>query len=182
MQLRNADQELPDGGRQAGVCQGCVPTTSVSQEAREGSLRVAELLVKAVDHIHADPTINTRDCYKRGDIIGVAPNGWPWGAKELKAPAEGGKFVVIKITDVTRQQVINWVRNHWGTEIDGIDWITTLDNVVRRRRVRINVAALPANVRNTLNNTGQFTTTWAAVRQFVHNKLNNETAADSPIE
>lgn len=137
---------------------------------------MAELLIKAVDATHTDPTKDARGCYKRGDIVGVAPDGWQWGALELKAPASGGKFVVLKITDVTRAQVANWVRNHWACEIDGIDFN------VRRRRVQIDWNALPNNVRNTLNNTGQFTTTWAAIRQYVRNKQTAQTATGSPIQ
>ena len=137
---------------------------------------MAELLVKAVSATHPDQTKDAQGCYKLGDVVGVAPNGWAWGALELKAPATGGKFVVIKITDVTRQQVINWVRNNWGTEIDGVDFVNG-----RRRRVRIDIDLVPNNVRNTLNNTGQYTTTWTAIRQYVRNKITNGTATGSPI-
>jgi hypothetical protein len=137
---------------------------------------MAELLVKAVSATHPNPEKDLRGCYKLGDVVGVAPNGWEWGALEFKAPADGGKFVIIKITDVTRQQVINWVRNNWTCEIDGVDVING-----RRRRVRIDIDLVPNNVRNTLNNTGQYTTTWAAIRQYVRNKITNQTAQGSPI-
>lgn len=140
---------------------------------------MAELLVKAVDAVHSNPTKDARGCYKRGDIVGVAPNGWQWGAKELKPPADGGKFVVIKITDVSRAQIINWVRNHWDCEIDGLDFVD--GNAVRRRRVRIDVDLVPVSVRQTLNQTGQFTTTWAAIRQYVRNKRTNQTGTGEPI-
>lgn len=140
---------------------------------------MAELLVKAVDATHSDPEKDARGCYKRGDIVGVAPNGWQWGAKELKAPADGGKFVVIKITDVSRAQIINWVRNHWDCEIDGLDFVD--GNHVRRRRVRIDVDLVPLNVRQALNRTGQFTTTWAAIRQYVRNKQTNQTGTGAAI-
>jgi hypothetical protein len=140
---------------------------------------MAELLIKAVDATHGDPEKDAKGCYKRGDVVGVAPNGWEWGSLELKAPAAGGKFVVVKITDVTRQQVVNWVRNHWDTEIDGTDGGVV---TVRRRRVHINWTALPNPVRNALNSTGQYTTTWAAIREYVRNKQTAETAQNSPIE
>ncbi len=140
---------------------------------------MAELLVKAVSATHPDATKDARGCYKAGDVVGVAPNGWAWGAKELLPPAQGGKFVIIKITDVTRQQVINWVRNHWDCEIDGLDFVA--GTAVRRRRVRIDIDLVPNNVKNTLNNNGFFTTTWAAIRQYVRNKTNSETASGSPI-
>jgi hypothetical protein len=136
---------------------------------------MAEILVKAVDAIHPDPVKDLRGCYKRGDVIGVAPNGWAWGALEQLAPVNGGQFVIVKITDVTRTQVLNWVRNNWQCEIDGVD------SNVRRRRVRIDTQLLPASVRNALNNTGQYSTTWAAIRQYLRNKLTDATATGSPI-
>jgi hypothetical protein len=144
---------------------------------------MAELLVKAVSATHTDPDKDTRGCYKQGDVIGVAPNGWEWGALELLPPADGGKFVIIKITDVTRAQVINWVRNHWATWIDRTDRADDPDAVaVRRRRVRIDIDLVPLAVRQQLNTTGQYTTTWTAIRKYVRNKLNNQTADGSPIE
>lgn len=135
---------------------------------------MAELLIKAVNATHSDPNKDARGCYKRGDIVGVAPNDWPWGALELKPPADGGKFVVVKITDVTRQQVIDWVRDNWQCAVDDGDG-------ERRRRVRIDVDDLPNNVKNQLNNNGQFTTTWAAIRQYLRNKATNATATGAAI-
>lgn len=131
---------------------------------------MTELLVKAVDATHPDPVKDQRGCYKQGDVVLVRDNGFEWGALEVIPPADGGKFAIIAITDVTAQQVRNWVRNHWDTDIDGID----LDQ--RRRRVRIDVDLLPAGVRQTLNQTGRYSTTWATARNFVRNKLTNSTA------
>jgi len=143
---------------------------------------MAELLVKAVNATHLDSDKNIKSCYKQGDIIGVAPNGYEWGALELKAPADGGKFVVIKIIDVTRQQVINWVKNHWDWILDGNDLDDDMVTLVRRRRIRIDVDLLPAGVLSTLNNTGEYSNTWANIRQYIRNKKNNETASGSDIE
>jgi hypothetical protein len=146
---------------------------------------VAELLVKAVSATHTDPTKDARGCYKQGDVVRVVENGHEWGALELRPPAAGGKFVVIKITDVTRQQVINWVRNHWGCEVEGVDWVTepTPDpsGINARRRVRIDVDLVPNNVRNQLNQNGVYTTTWTAIRQYVRNKRTSQTGAGVPI-
>lgn len=135
---------------------------------------MAELLVKAVNATHSDPNKDLRGCYKRGDIVLVRENGHVWGSLELKPPADGGKFVVIKITDVTRAQVINWVLNHWATDLEGSDGI-------RRRRVKIDVDLVPPAVLQELNQTGQYTTTWVAIRQYVRNKETNATADGEPI-
>lgn len=137
---------------------------------------MAELLVKAIDATHADEIKDISGCYKAGDIVIVRPDGWQWGALELKAPADGGKFVVIKITDVTVAQIVAWVRNHWGTEIHGTDTDAAAHSL-RRRRVRIDTDLVPLAVRQQLNQTGQFSTTWAAIRQFVRNKTTNAVAS-----
>jgi hypothetical protein len=139
---------------------------------------MAELLVKAVNATHSDPTKDARGCYKRGDVIGVAPDGWSWGTLEKLPPAQGGKFVVVKITDVTRAQVINWVRNNWGFNTDN-----PAPNLISiaRRRLQLAVDLMPNNVRNTLNTTGTFSTTWAAVRQYVTNKLTQATATGATV-
>lgn len=141
---------------------------------------MAELLIKAVNATHSDPTKDAAGCYKRGDLVGVAPDGWQWGSLELKAPASGGKFVVIKLTDVTRAQVLTWIRNHWNCDADA-PRLDANGITITRRRVSIDVDLMPNNVRNTLNTTGVFSTTWAAARQYLHDKLTNETATNSPI-
>lgn len=135
---------------------------------------MAELLVKAVSHSHTDPTKDLRGCYKRGDVVLVRENGHTWGGLELKPPNDGGKFVVIKITDVTLAQVINWVLNHWSCPVES-------DDGTRRRRVKIDVDLVPPAVLQELNLTGQFTTTWIVVREFVRNKETNATAEGEPI-
>ena len=136
---------------------------------------MATLLCKAIDATNPDPVKDARGCYKRGDVVLVRPDDHPWGRLEVLPPAQGGKFARIVISDVTRAQVVNWVRNNWQCEIDGTD------GEVRRRRVRIDIALLPNNVRNALNNNGVFTTTWATVREYLRNKATNATAAGSAI-
>lgn len=141
---------------------------------------MAELLIKAENAMHSDPQKDAVGCYKRGDIVAVRPDGFSWGSKERLAPADGGKFVVIKITGVTPAQVRNFVRNRWGCEVDGEDIDQALGHV-RRRRIRIDADLLPIAVKQTLNQTGQYSTTWTAIRQFVRNKQNNQTAQGATL-
>lgn len=136
---------------------------------------MAELLIKAIDATHSDPTKDAA-CYKRGDIVLVRPDGMTWGNKEVIPPADGGKFVVVKITDVTPRQIKDWIKNNWDADIEGFDVIGG-----RRRRVRIDVHLLPVGVRNTLNTTGTYSTTWAAIRQYVRNKQTDATATGAGI-
>lgn len=132
---------------------------------------MAELLVKAVDATHSDP-VQDAACYKQGDVVLVKPDGWSWGALEILPPAQGGKFVVIKITDVTPQQVINWVKNNWDCVMDAFD-----ESNAKRRRVRIDIDLVPNGVKSTLNQTGVYSTTWSTIRNYVRNKLTNDIAS-----
>lgn len=136
---------------------------------------MAELLIKAIDATHSNPDKDAKGCYKRGDIVLIRPNGHTWGSKELKAPADGGKFIVLKITDVTPAQVRNWVHNNWQTNVEDSD------PEGRRRRVHINIATIPAAVRSIMNTTGEYTTTWAAIRQYVRNKKTAATATGATV-
>lgn len=43
---------------------------------------MAELLIKATSASHADPEKDEAGCYKKGDIVGLQPDGHEWGAKE----------------------------------------------------------------------------------------------------
>jgi hypothetical protein len=140
---------------------------------------MAELLVMAVTRTHADPVKDARGCYKRGDVVLVMENGHPWGTSELKAPVDGGQFVVIKITDVTKDQVLNWIFNHWTCRLE--DPQVSGGTTLARRRIRIDVNLVPPAVLQTLNQTGEFTTTWTAIRQFVHDKQTDTTGSGSPI-
>lgn len=145
-----------------------------------------ELLFKAVDASHADPLVDA-GCYKRGDFVIAFDNGHTWGTEELLPPAQGGKFARIVISDVTVDQFKNFVRNKWLIAADDgeTEDVNTEGRIaqrfVRRRRLHIRVADLPANVRNQLNNNGVFTTTWAAVREYVREKVSGTTAQGDAI-
>lgn len=143
---------------------------------------MAELLFKAVDAIHGDPVKDARGCYKRGDLVLVRDDGWGWGSDETKPPASGGKFVVIKIAGVSAAQVAAYVQRKWSMQPDGPQY--EADGVTRkvRRRLSIPLAALPAGVRSQLNQTGTYSTTWAAIRQYLTDKQTNTTATGDPIQ
>lgn len=44
---------------------------------------MAELLVMVTDKTNADKVLDAQ-CYKRGDVVAVKPDGWRWGIEELK--------------------------------------------------------------------------------------------------
>ena len=123
----------------------------------------AEILFKAVDN--PDPM-----GYKRGDPVVIFENGHVWGSEELKVPNVGGLFVVIKITDVTVAQVRNFILTRWGFDILDLE-----PDQTARRRVRLDISAMPVSLRNALNRDGQYTTTWTAIRSFIKNRRTGET-------
>jgi len=135
---------------------------------------MAELLIMAVDITNPNTAKSTRGCYKRGDVVGVAPDGWNWASGEGRP-----RFYILKITDVTRAQVYNWVLNNWDTVLDCVDLDVDRNpmNYKRRRRVRFDLDLIPAAVLNTLNSTGQYSNTWANIRDYVRNKLTNATCS-----
>jgi hypothetical protein len=122
---------------------------------------MAELLLKAVDATHSNPTKDAAGCYKRGHIVVVMPDGHEWGLQE-RLP----KFALLKFPLVPVNRVEKYIAQQEG---------------VRRRRWRLRWADLPAQARNRLMNTGQlvikaraeyageFDYTWAQVRDYFRN-------------
>lgn len=56
---------------------------------------MAELLIQVVDHSNPDnPYLDAR-LTKRGDVIYVAPDGWPWGDEETSQEL----FRIVKVPD-----------------------------------------------------------------------------------
>lgn len=47
---------------------------------------MAEALVRVVDKTNADSAALDRLCFKAGDVLHVAPDGWAWGTDELTNP------------------------------------------------------------------------------------------------
>lgn len=59
-----------------------------------------EFLVKWADNPGDHP-----DLWKRGMIASpIRPDGWEWGSEEVKSPANGGKFVRIRVPGVTPEE------------------------------------------------------------------------------
>lgn len=46
---------------------------------------MCELLIRVADKMNDDPFKDAK-CTKRGDVIHVAPDGWPWGNEEKTLP------------------------------------------------------------------------------------------------
>lgn len=65
---------------------------------------MAEILIKAVDATHSDPEKDAVGCYKRGDMVVVAPDGHVWG-KEEGLP----KFVVVKVPGLSVEKARDFI-------------------------------------------------------------------------
>lgn len=138
---------------------------------------MAEIAIRAVDNTSGHPM-----AWKRGMPVCVMPDGHPWSPRESLPPAQGGKFVILKITDVTVKQVETFLQNRWGISLDEEDGEFSAATVEReyvqlaRRKLHFLLDNLPAGVRNQLRTTGSYTTTWQAIRTFLQNRKTQETA------
>lgn len=140
---------------------------------------MCELLIFVRNNTNPDPEKDRRGCYKRGMPVCVFEDGHTWGREESKQQwiAEGnaaadwpgqGKFVILKVPGVpaAKAQALLDLQ----TEDDAGVPLTDLDGapkVHRRRRWQLLADSLPVGVRNTLTTTGEYTTTVAAIRNYL---------------
>jgi hypothetical protein len=102
----------------------------------------------------------------RGDPVALKEDGFTgWGTEELLPPKDGGKFVRVKIAGVSVAQAEKYLSRH--EDVNGV--------VLTYRKWHVLVDSLPLEVRQQLNQTGEYQTTWSAVRNFIHDKVNNVT-------
>lgn len=122
---------------------------------------MAEILIKAVDAVMSDPTLDSQQSFKQGHPVVVMPDGWAWGNEE-KLPL----FYILKLPGVSVDSVTAYLAP-W-TDVDG----TTL---IGPRLWRIIFSSLPTNVKNTLNVTGQYSTTWSVIKAYFKNLKDGST-------
>lgn len=101
-----------------------------------------------------------RGCYKLGDPVVVMEDGHVWGA--LEGPP---KFYIIKIPGLAVATVRKYI-SAWQDTTEPEKPATTL----QRRLYRINVANLPANIKNALTTAGVVSTTFAKIRTYIINQ------------
>jgi hypothetical protein len=136
---------------------------------------MAELLVKAVDASLPDPN-RDRGCFKAGDIVVVREDGWQWGGEETKPPAEGGKFILLKIPGVSVEQLVAFWQRKWGSHPEASD-----EQTGRVRRAALRLADLPAPARAALSSAGEHRASWNSIRAFLHDKQTSTTAAGEAL-
>lgn len=140
---------------------------------------MAEILIKAVNATHADPTKDQRGCYKRGFPVLVMPDGHPWGIQERLPKFVVFKFPLIPVDHPTLLKYVQVWQNVEGTI------------VTQRRRWRIRWADLPQvtqdlillngglTIRATLAYLGPFDYTWLQVKAYFRN---DETGLDELVD
>jgi len=108
---------------------------------------MAELLVRARDNTHADPEVDRRGAWKRGDVVYVAPDGHGWG--RLEGPPN---FIVVRVPmtvaearEKLAQPQIEDDDGNIPRDADGepLGW--------RRRAVKLDIEALTQEQRDALD-------------------------------
>jgi hypothetical protein len=138
---------------------------------------MAEILIRAKNNVHADPTKDRQGSYKRGMPVVVMDDGHIWGSKEGLPD-----FVVLKVPMVSKERVMKYfepqvVQN--GFEEDGI---TPHFDTYRRRLWRLRVDDLPAGaitkfqtdgeitIKASPDYTGPYDYTWSNVKGYFRNQ------------
>lgn len=146
---------------------------------------MAECLVRIISSTHEDPVIDAQ-CYKRGDIVAVMPDGHAWGRRET-LPI----FVKIKITGLDVETAKAWATEH--VEDDPEDSVKAAvlrqrlsailredvpvkPRVMHRRLWRLRLNDLPTALRDELMTAGEITVTLGQLRQFIQHTVTMETA------
>ncbi len=102
---------------------------------------MAEMLVRAVDKINPDSQAKDARCLKRGDVVVVVPNDWPWSVKEQTDP----QWRIVRAPDMTMDEA----RTFTVPEFPDLQ----VNPHPRRRGFFIDIDGLPTGHRNWFNDT-----------------------------
>ena len=97
--------------------------------------------------------------YQVGDIVQVFPDG-----KLSDNATAGGKFYVVRVSGLAYDTALKY-HEQW-IERNGEETI-----FIKRRKFRIRATELPASVKNQLQTTGVYNTTWTAVKSYIRNNV-----------
>lgn len=132
-----------------------------------------EALIFIANNTNPDATKDRRGCWKRGMVVNVFEDGHVWGRLESKQVwiAEGnsaaswpqqGRVAILKIPGVTAARAEALLERQLVDDAG-----QPVSDTYRRRAWRLVFDSLPNNVRNTVAQTGELTTTVSAVRNFL---------------
>jgi len=127
---------------------------------------MATLLIYARNNVHIDPEKDARGCYKLGDIVEVFDD-----SKPIASPI-APEWYVVRITDVTKAQVLHFMEPYVDPATVGTDQPVTL----RRRKFNVEVATLPAAFKQKMTKDRYAEVTLSQVRNYIRNRMTGETA------
>ena len=137
---------------------------------------MCEILVKTVDSISLVSAERDRLCMKAGMAVMVVEDGYQWARMESKAEwiAQGnlaadwphqGKWGIVKIPGVPASKAMELL-DLQRTDDAGVP-LPGKQDTYRIRDWVLDVAAVPAGIRNTILTTGEVTVTVPQIRAFL---------------
>jgi len=135
---------------------------------------MALFLVYGKNNTNSDPFKQARGCYGIGDIVEVLDDSKHNG--DIVANPIAPPFYLIRITGVTKAQAEKYMAPYIDPATVGMESPVTL----RRRLHNVEVDSIPLAVRQTLLADRYIEFTWAQVRNFIRNRMTNETAGATP--
>lgn len=135
---------------------------------------MALFLIYGKNNTHSDPLKDARGCYKMGDIVEVLDDSKHDG--DLVANPIAPPFYLVRITGVTKAQAEKYMAPYIDPATVGTDSPVTL----RRRLHNVEVASIPAVIKNKLLADRYVSVSWAQVRNYIRNRMTNQTAGSTP--
>ncbi len=123
---------------------------------------MAILHIMGVNHSHLDPVKDERGCYKIGDILSVKEDIAHDG-DIVKNPIAPGRYLV-KVLGITRAQV----EKYMASKVDNTDPEHPI--IIRRRLRHLDLANIPAGIKNKLQNDRYAEVTVNQIRNYLKNK------------
>jgi hypothetical protein len=139
-----------------------------------GRLVMALFLVYGKNNVHSDPIKDARGSYKIGDIVEVLDDSKHDG--DLIANPIAEPFYLVRITGVTKEQALKYMAPYIDPATVGMDAPVTL----RRRLHNVEVANIPLAIRNQLMADRYVSVSWSQVRNYIRNRMTNQTAGATP--
>lgn len=111
---------------------------------------MAEILIRVISKTNSDPVLD-RETSKAGDVIHVAPDGWPWGSAELVNP----EWRIVKLPGYDPALLLTMLEPEYlnVTQPDG-----SVKPKFMRKRKRWFDFSLDANLKTLLLNAAQVVT------------------------
>lgn len=103
---------------------------------------MAEILLRVVDKTNEDKALDAQ-CSKRGDVIVVKPDGWPWGREELKSDV----WRIVKLPGVDPDSLRDLIEPLWTDERE--------PQLVKKRAKKLDIDKLEAVLLQKIDETKQ---------------------------